>query len=276
MRRLAPLVLLLATSLLAQSREELLRTPKTIDVKAPRFESLAADAVSDAIKIYSRRNYAAIGFNDSSVTVRLPAVANSLYAAFDFSEPKLTEMRGRELAYELERGIFDFDTWSNEVRMKGKDGRGPVEFAHAAGKVTIKYPLVVKTTSIKKGSNKNVTIDGPFVSYNKSAIELPEAADFSKVEPLRAYDAAGHQLERAGSSESFMAGDATWSKLGFWGKVAEVRVDRVEKWATVTIDYFYLPPSPKLPASAQGLTPSLEERLKVPEAPGARLNKTIQ
>jgi hypothetical protein len=275
MPRLAPFVLLLAASLQAQSREELLRSPKTSDVKPPRFETLTADALRGAIKVYSRRSYAAFGFNDSSVTIRLPAAANSIYAAFDFSEPKLTDARGRAVAYELEQGIFDFDTWSNEIRVKTKDGKGVVDFAHAAGKATVKYPLVVKTTSIKKGSDKNVTIDGPYVSYNTSGIELPEAADFSKVEPLRAYDAAGHQLERTGATESFMAGDATWRKLGFWGKVAEVRVDRVEKWATVIIDYD-LRPSPKLPTSAQGLTPPLEERLKAADAPGGRVTKTIQ
>ena len=75
MRRLALVVLFSATSLLAQSREELLRTPKTSDLKPPRFETLTADALRGAIKVYSRRNYAAFGFNDSSVTVRLPAVA---------------------------------------------------------------------------------------------------------------------------------------------------------------------------------------------------------
>ncbi|MEK6373899.1 MAG: hypothetical protein AABO58_14530 [Acidobacteriota bacterium] len=275
MRRLVPLLLILATSLHAQTREELLRSPKTSEAKAPRFETLTADALRAAIKVYSRRNYAAFGFNDSSVTVRLPAAANSIYAAFEFDEPKLTDARGRAVAYEVEQGIFDFDTWSNEIRLKPKDGRGIVDFAHAVGKATVKYPLVVKTTSIKKGSDKRVTIDGPYVSYSKSAMELPEPADFSKVEALRAYDAAGHQLERADATESFMVGDATWRKLGFWGKVAEVRVDRVEKWATVTIDYD-LPPSPKLPESAQGLTPPLEERLKATEPPGARVTKTIQ
>jgi hypothetical protein len=275
MRRLTPLVLLLVTSLHAQTREELLRSPKLVDARPPRFETLSADGLRTAIKVYSRRSYAAFGFNDSSVTIRLPAATNSIYATFEFGEPKLTDARGRAVPSELEHGIFDFDTWSNEIRMKPKDGKGVVEFAHAAGKATVKVPLVVKTVAFKKGSNKSVTFDGPFVSYNTSAIELPEAADFSKIEPLRAYDAAGHQLERGGSTETFMAGDVTWRKLAFWGKVAEVRIDRVEKWATVAIDYD-LPPSPKLPASAQGLTPSLEERLKAGEAPGARVTKTIQ
>src|SRR2546423_13756586 len=116
MRKLALVALLLATPLRAQSREELLRTPKTVDVK-PSFQAFTADALKDAVRVYSRRNYAAMGFNDSSVTVRVPAATNSIYATFDFDEPKLTDARGRSVAYELEHGIFDFDTSTDEIRM---------------------------------------------------------------------------------------------------------------------------------------------------------------
>src|SRR5947207_10380954 len=274
MRKLVALGLFVAVPLFAQSREELLRTPKTVDAK-PNFQTFTADALKDAVRVYSRRNYAMAGFNDSSVTVRLPAVTNSIYASTEFQEPKVTDARGRAVAYELERGIFDFDTSSDEIRMTPKNAKAPVEFAHAVGKVTVKYPLVVKTVTVKKGANKGLTIDGPFVSYDKAAFALPEAATFSKIEPLRAYDAAGRQLERADFTNSFLVGDATWRKLGFYGNVAEVRVDHVEKWATVTIDYD-LPPPAKLPASAQGLMPPLEERLKVAESPGAKVTKSVQ
>src|SRR5207244_2834526 len=104
--------------------------------------------------LLARRNYAMAGFNDSSVTIRLPAVTNSIYASTEFGEPKLTDGRGRAVAYELERGIFDFDTSSDEIRMTPKNAKAPVEFAHAVGKLTVKYPLGVKTVTVRKGANK--------------------------------------------------------------------------------------------------------------------------
>ena len=272
---IAAILLLCSLPAFAQSREELLATPKVVEGKAPRFQTFTPDAVRDAVRVFSRRSYAAFGFNDPAVTVRLPSATNSIYATFTFDEPKLTDARGRSVAYELEQGIFDFDTSSNEIRMKPKSGKGVVDFAHAVGKVTVKYPLSVKTVSIRKGADKNITIDGPFVATNKSAVELPEVASFSKVEPLRAYDASGRQLERAGFVNSYIVGDQMWRKLGFWGNVAEVRIDRVEKWTELAIDYD-LPPAAKLPDSQQGSEPPLEERLKASDTPGGRVTKSIK
>jgi hypothetical protein len=160
--------------------------------------------------------------------------------------------------YELEQGIFDPDTSSTEVRMKN------AEFARATGKLTVKYPLVVKTTIYKKATApKDVKIDGSSVTYDSSAITLPEVAFGSQVKPLRAYDASGKDLERA-------SGRTT---MQFNGKVAEVRIDQVEKWGEVTVDYD-LPPAPKWPASQQGLVPPMQERMK--EVPGGRVVKQVK
>ena len=232
---------------------------------APQFQTFTPEGLRDAIKVYSRRSFAAWGFNDSAVTVRVPAAPNSIYTQFDFEPPRLTDARGREVPYELERGIFDFDTNANEIRVQPKSGKSPVEFAHATGKVTVKYPLSIRTATYRKGSSKEVTIDGSTVAYT-SQIELPKAAPFSKLQPLRAYDASGRELAQKDKSND---------KFEFDGKVAEVRVDRVEKWATVAIDYD-LPPVPKLPMDTPGLTPPLEEQLKVTSTPGAKVTKTLQ
>src|SRR5260370_34536964 len=89
-----------------------------------------------------------------------------------FRSPRVTDARGREVAFEIEQGIFDFETSANEIRFTKKGGT--IDFAHAVGKVTVKYPLVVKTISYKKGTSGDVTIDGPFVSYNSSAVVCPE------------------------------------------------------------------------------------------------------
>ncbi|MGZ8828927.1 MAG: hypothetical protein ACXW2Q_00980 [Thermoanaerobaculia bacterium] len=222
--------------------------------------------------VSSRRNYAAIGFNDPSVTVWLPMATNSIYSSFEFDKPKVTDSRGRDVAFEIEQGIFDFDTSANEIRFTKKGGT--IDFAHAVGKVTVKYPLVVKTISYKKGTSGDVTIDGPFVSYNSGAVTLPEEATFSKIRSLRAYDAQGRQLERSDSRSSTLKGDVSWTQLAFWGTVAAVQIDRVEKWGTLTVDYDLASP-PKLSLAQQGLQPTLEERMKAASSGGGKVTKTV-
>jgi hypothetical protein len=274
---LVPVVLLVAPSLFAAdpSRQELLKTPKFSEAKPAKFQAFTPEALRDAIKVFSRRNYAWSGFNDSAVTVRLPAVTNSIYATVDFDPPVLKDKSGKNVPFELEQGIFDFDTSSTEVRVQNKGGKGPVDFAHVAGKLKVKYPLVVKTTSVKPGGSKDVKIDGPYVSYNSTAIKLPEAQTFSTIKPLRAYDASGKELERASDGSSSLAGDVSWRQIPFYGQVAEVRMDQVDKWGEVAVTYD-LPPVPKLPADQSGSIPPLEERLKVSETPGGKVTKTIK
>ncbi|MGZ5476362.1 MAG: ankyrin repeat domain-containing protein [Thermoanaerobaculia bacterium] len=230
------------------------------------------ESLRDAVKVSSRRNYAAIGFNDPSVTVWLPMATNSIYSSFEFDKPKVTDSRGRDVAFEIEQGIFDFDTSANEIRFTKKGGT--IDFAHAVGKVTVKYPLVVKTISYKKGTSGDVTIDGPFVSYNSGAVTLPEEATFSKIRSLRAYDAQGRQLERSDSRSSTLKGDVSWTQLAFWGTVAAVQIDRVEKWGTLTVDYDLASP-PKLSLAQQGLQPALEERMKAASSGGGKVTKTV-
>ncbi len=265
MRRFVPLLFLAASSLLAAnpSREELLKNPKFADAQAPRFQNLTPESLRDAVKVSSRRNYAAFGFNDPSVTVWLPMATNSIYSSFEFDTPKVTDARGRAVAFEIEQGIFDFDTSSNEIRFTKKGGT--IDFAHAVGKVTVKYPLVVKTIADKKGVSRDVTIDGPFVTYNSTAFPLPEEQTFSNIHSLRAYDAQGRQLERYSKSPTLNS---------FWGKVDAVQIDRVETWGTLTVEYNVASP-PKLPLTQEGLRPSLEERMKAANIGGGKVTKTV-
>jgi len=274
MLRFSLLLLLAASSVFAAdpSRQELLESPKFAEAKAPRFETFTPGSLRDAVKVSSRRSYAGFGFNNPSVTVWLPMATNSIYSSFKFDKPKVTDARGRDVAFEIEHGIFDFDTSANEIRFT-KEG-GTIDFAHAVGKVVVKYPLVVKTISYKKGASREVTIDGPFVSYNSSAVTLPEEATFSKIRSLRAYDAQGRQLERSNSRSSTMRGDVSWTQLAFWGNVAAVQIDRVEKWGTLTVDYDLASP-PKLPLAQQGREPPLEERMKAASRDGGKVTKTV-
>jgi hypothetical protein len=113
------------------------------------------------------------------------------------------------------------------------------------------------------------------VSYNSTNNKLPEVAFGSEIKALRAYDASGKELERASDGTSSLAGEQSWQKIPFYGKVAEVRIDRVEKWGDLAVEYD-LPPAPKWPASQQGLVPPLQERMKVTETPGGRVVKQVK
>jgi hypothetical protein len=243
-------------------RDELLHSPRYADARAPHFESFTPESLRDALRVGSRRSYATLGFNDPAVTVRLPASTNSIDSVVTFDTPKLTDASGHAVAFELEQGIFDFDTSSTEIRMtKAKD------FAHAIGKLTVKYPIAVTTLTLKKG---DAAIEGPFVTLKESAFTLPQAAPFSRIFPVRAYDASGRQLERVESS-STTSGATTYA---FWGQIASVQIDRVDKWAEVGIDYD-LPPAPRLAAKDKGQEPSLEERFKRMDSPGGKVTKTL-
>ena len=129
----------------------------------------------------------------------------------------------------------------------------------------MKYPLVVKTTSYKKGGSSDVTIDGPFVTYNSTAFPLPEEQTFSNIHSIRAYDAQGRQLERYSKSPTLNS---------FWGEVATVQIDRVETWGTLTVEYD-VASQPKLPLAKQAVRPSLEERMKAANTGGGKVTKTV-
>lgn len=255
-RALCSLFVLVAVPLLAQPEAaELLANPKyaSTDVK-PVLKKLSAEEVRSAIRVTSSRTSALFGFNNAEVQIHLPRVDNSNWIEEDFSDPKLFDAKKRELKYEKEQGIYNHDTWSTEIRFAGRSGK-PVEFANAVGTVRIKYPLVMKTVSVKKSETKKaseagVSIDGPFVKTDLS--KIPESAFASKLEGVRAYDKGGRRLEKMmGYSSSSWENGVSYRGYAFHGEVARVDVDVAEQWATFEIDYD-MPPVPKLSEKLAG------------------------
>jgi hypothetical protein len=242
---------------------------------APHYVPMTPDAVRQQVKVYPRRNYAAMGFNDSAITIRLPQNDNSIYATFDFGKPAVVDKNGRPVPFQIEQGIYDFDTWSNEIRIQSPEGsKGPLAFARASGTIDVKYPLAVKTTTVSKGKPlPNVRIDGPRVIITGN-LPLPEPATFSKIQPLRAYDAKGRELER-GDQSTKLVGDHAVKTIAFKGDVAELQIDRIDQWVNLAVTYD-LPQIAPLPGMAQGLMPPLEQRLRVPDVPGAVVKVTVR
>ena len=237
-------------------RSELTKSPRYVDSTALTFDTRPAVALLDDIKVISSRNGALFGFNTPEVQLRLPKTQNSHFVQIEFGEAKLLDKKGKPVKYELERGVYMNESWSDEIRFTNPKGPKSLEFEKAVGKVLVKYPTI-STISFKKGKAQkggyDVKFDGPYVTYNAN-VETPKEAGFQmkSYQPIRAYDAKGRQLERAEGEEMEFEGDTPRKTIAFWGNVAELRLDVVTEWSPIEISY-ELPPTAKLPDSQAGM-----------------------
>lgn len=246
---------------LGQEREELLATPKhATDARVPSFTTYTADQLKGIITAVSGRNYAWHGYNTPEVLVVLPPSDNSVYALVDFARPELFVAGGGSISYELERGLYDHDYSTDEIRFLPENGEKPVEFANAIGTVKVRYPVQARTLFARKGepapNGLDLIIDGPFVHLRFTGENpLLDAASFSGIESMRAYDEAGNQLEKSPSAKFQMENGVTTETSAYWGEVAEVQVDTVDEWAALQIAYT-LPPADLLPEGQAGQAPA--------------------
>jgi len=282
MRRFAPVVVALlalgaGAAATAQDRAELLASPKQArDVVEPTFESFSRERLLEEIDVVSSRSYAVYGFNTPEVQVLLPRCDNSAYAQVEFDEPQLVDGDGQAVEFERERGIYDPDSHSDEIRFASSGGADPVQFDRARGKIRVRFPLRMRTRLVRAGDggggDTGVTIDGPFVSLVEGDEALPEAATFSGITALRAYDAGGAQIERH-PSVSYATADGSSSRtLAFWGRVAAVKIDIVEEWIALELSYD-LPAAPPLPQSRVGTAPPAGERASA--TAGGKVTKQV-
>jgi hypothetical protein len=263
---------------LPQEREELLASPKYAQgAKEPTFVEYTAERLAQEITMVSGRNYAWFGFNTLEVHVVLPSADNSVYASVEFSDTTLFDAGGAEVAFELERGLYDHDTHHDEIRFAPVDGEEPVEFARAVGTVRVHYPVRMHTISARQGETPpgglDVNFDGPFVlRRTHGQDDDPEAASFTGITPFRAYDASGSQLEAYPSAKINVIDNVTTETKTYWGEVAEIRIDVVDEWATIELAY-ELPPVDPLPTSRAGTPPPDGD--ENPPTPGAKVETRI-
>jgi hypothetical protein len=257
----AVLLLMMGASGLAQmpDRKALTEWPKFVEKsERPSFRNFTEAELRAAIKIVSRRSYAVFGYNTPEVRVNLPKVSNSAYSKIEFGPATLVNAAGAKVPFELEESGYMDEECASEIRFQ-PTGRGTIlGFARARGQVKVKYPLVVKTaviTPTQPGPPElAVKIDGPYVNYVESEDKTPQSS-FSKLKPLRAYDAQGRQLERHGYSETSTDDNgADVTHTSFYGNVARVEIDTVESWAELDLPY-NLTPSPLLPKGHEGENP---------------------
>ncbi len=207
--------------------------------------------------------------------VALEVEARAIGAAVDLHPARLLDLKGSEVQYERERGIYDHDTHSDELRFAPVQGKTPVKFSWAEGTIMLRYPVRMKTLSLKTGfsalAGLEFTIDGPFVSWIGKEQTLPEVASFTPIEQWRAFDASGRRLKKHPYKGFSMSKGVTTETYTYWGEVKEVRVDVVEEWAEVKIDYS-LPSIDPLPAHRVGTAPKTDE---VKATPGGEVTMQV-
>jgi hypothetical protein len=265
----AILIVLLAAPATAQEASELLASPRhETEARQVKYVEFTVERLLQEVAVVSSRSSAWFGFNTPEVQIHLPRCDNSIYADIEFSEPKLTDDGGAEVAYESERGIYDHELFLDELRFKAVDdaeSSEPPQFAMAEGTVRLRYPLSVRTLSLRPDqalpADVVVRFDGPFVHWQQGGIEVPEAASFSGIEPMRAFDKDGRQLERHPNQGFKMVDNITTERYAYWGEVAELRIDVVEQWAVLEISY-QLPPVPLLAQSKVGEPQALQDKVE--------------
>jgi hypothetical protein len=252
----APVVLLAQ----ALSREEIENARRYDKHGDPRFSVVAEASLPKSIQVAAGRSYAVFGYNTPAVVVKLPATDNSAYAVVQFQEPKPLGRDGKALPHEIERGIYDAETHATQIRFVPPSGsKDLVPLVRAAGRIAVRYPVEIRTTVVKAGSPEaarlEISMDGPYVKYRPDALPLPEAAAFTGIDPLRAYDASGKRLERYdGIQKSEFANGVSTRTVAFWGPVASVHYDTVTRWSNLQIP-FDVAAAPMRPAGREGQGP---------------------
>ncbi|HSE49837.1 MAG TPA: hypothetical protein VLA96_11560 [Terriglobales bacterium] len=258
-------VVFLSTLCVAQlpTRVALTSKPKYLKDVPRDFREFSEDELRQSIKVVAGRSHAVFGYNTPEVRVQLPKVSNSAYSTIDFGEgtTTLVDAKGNPVEFELERGIYDEEKFSDEIRFRNPNSEDekPLAFARAKGTVKVKYPLAVKTlklTPAQRGPKElGVKFKGPYVSFDEEAAGVADASS-DHLKPIRAYDAAGHLLEPASYSETSTDADGVFrKKMAFYGVVARLELDTVEGWAELEIP-FELPPAMLLPAGHEGEDPA--------------------
>lgn len=247
------------------TRAALTSRPKYLKDVPRDFRAFSEDELRQSIKVGAGRSHAVFGYNTPEVRVQLPKVSNSAYSSIDFPDPALVDSKGKPVEFELERGIYDEEKFSDEIRFRNpnSDDEKPLAFARAKGSVKVKYPLAVKTlklTATQRGPKElALKINGPYVSFDEEVAGVADASS-DHLKPIRAYDAAGRLLEPASYSETSTDADGVFrKKMAFYGVVARLELDTVEGWAELEIPY-ELPPAMLLPAGHEGEDPDSYQR----------------
>ena len=258
---LPAVLLLVGASCLAQipERGELTATPKFVEQSvSPRFRSFTEAQLRAEIKIISARSYAVFGYNTPEVRLKLPQVSNSAYSRIEFGPATLVSAAGQKVPFELEESGYMDEQCASEIRFRIANSDKLIHFARVRGHVKVKYPLAVKTSTITPTQpgppELAAKIDGPYVNYVEDEEKMPPRS-LAKLRSIRAYDAAGHQLEQHGYAETITDDNgAEVTHTSFFGNVVRVEIDTVESWAELDLPYD-LTPAPMLPTGKEGEDP---------------------
>jgi hypothetical protein len=223
------------------------------DDNSLNFSKIDPESLKAQVKILPLRKYSYPAYNTPEIAVQLPPLDNSAFARIEFDEPSLSDANGRPVECKLEHASFNLENYSDRIRFKNGDDsiKTPLEFARAAGTVSIRYPADIKLYTFTPQSpttgDIEVTFEGSKVVVKGIELPVPVRQRNDRLAGITAFDADGNRLRQWNHGYA-QAPDKTIisHSAGFWGQVQKDRIIKVEEWLNIQLSYD-LPPAPILP-----------------------------
>lgn len=185
------------------------------------------------------------GLNNHLIILSVPNSFNSAYAKVEFKDVVATNA-GKNSPFDPQGAFYDDKPKTYSFRLDPPGGDQPIDADLIKGTVVINYPVEITTqvlpvnTPADKFEMKNPLT----VTYFTNDDDLENSGEFK---PKRAYAANGMPLKRV---EGFYTGGSkdgkSYMEYIYWGKPANIQIDKATKWVTKEIP-FSLKPAPKKP-----------------------------
>lgn len=222
-----------------------------------KFVQLTERELENNFSVESSRTYAVYGFNRPAVVLNFPKNENSQFAKVTFEDIKMVDASGDEVDFELIRGLYRPEDFSNGIRFANKkDPEALIEFSRVTGNVVIDYPLAMSVEKFRQNGSKrgvNVTISANGVEVKSDFSQVAGKAGFFLTRsPVSVFNDKGELLEPKSGQPSWPVNGEM--KLSFDQTPAEVHIAFTDKSHRMTLPYD-LKPAALLPENTKGLNP---------------------
>ncbi|MEO5582117.1 MAG: hypothetical protein ABIR66_05465, partial [Saprospiraceae bacterium] len=134
--------------------------------------------------------------------------------------------------YDPQSGIISFIAQNDEDKL--------IEYDEARGTVELRYPVGMKTITIKKGERKNGVekIEGNKLSLNDKTLgDVRDLLNASELNVVRAYGKGAWPLKQLSYSSSEYINDVSLIHRYFWGTITSVQIDQPTGWISMTFPF---------------------------------------
>ncbi|MEP7321542.1 MAG: hypothetical protein ABI761_06470 [Saprospiraceae bacterium] len=134
--------------------------------------------------------------------------------------------------YDPLSGIMSFIAQNDEYK--------PIEYDEARGTIGVRYPIGMKTITIKKGEKKNGVekIEGNKLSLNDNTLgDVHDLLNASELNVVRAYGKGSWPLKQLSYSSSEYINDVSLQHRYYWGNITSVQMDQPTGWINMTFPF---------------------------------------